>query len=168
MKKSVFNLLFMILCIVLWVLNPWPFEQSLNSSKTDSIEKVTMVRGGFDPRKRKTESKIPKKILRKYFPDWSVRVEYQNRQLEFLQSAKKKLREADRLRFSEDSKSKLLTEDEKDALNYFGGTGFYKYHQDLNTPPNRFDTRETFLNKMQDSEMRNNFLKAYNRRINNR
>ena len=49
MKKSVFNLLFMILCIVLWVLNPWPFEQSLNSSKTDSIEKVTMVRGGFDP-----------------------------------------------------------------------------------------------------------------------
>ena len=32
-------------------------------------------------------------------------------------------------------------------------------------PPNRFDIRETFLNRMQDSEVRNNFLKAYNRRI---
>jgi hypothetical protein len=52
MKKSVFNLLFMILCIVIWVLNPWPFEKSLNSSKTDSIEKVIMVRGGFDPLQR--------------------------------------------------------------------------------------------------------------------
>ena len=165
MKKSVFNLLFMILCMVIWVLNPWPFEKSLNSSKTYYIEKTQMVRGGFDPLQRKAESKIPKKILRKYFPDFPERVEYQNRRLEFLQSSKKKLREADRLRLSEDFKSKMLTEDEKDALNYFGGTGFYKYHQDLNTPPNRFDTRETFLNKMQDSEMRNNFLKAYNRRI---
>ncbi len=42
----------MILCIVIWVLNPWPFEKSLNSSKTDSIEKVIMVRGGFDPLQR--------------------------------------------------------------------------------------------------------------------
>ena len=73
---------------------------------------------------RKAESKIPKKILRKYFPDFPERVEYQNRQLEFLQSSKKKLREADRLRLSEDFKSKMVTQDEKDALNYFGGTGF--------------------------------------------
>ena len=58
-----------------------------------------------------------------------------------------------------------FTPQEQDAFDYFHGTGFYKDHQDLNTPPNRFDTRETFLNKMQDSEMRNNFLKAYNRRI---
>jgi len=85
-----------------------------------------MVRGGFDPPQRKAENKIPKKILRKYFPDFTERVEYQNRQLEFLQSSKKKLREADRLRLKEDFKSKMLTEDEKDALNYFGGTGFYK------------------------------------------
>ena len=49
MKKSIFNLLFMILCIVIWVLHPWPFEKSLNSSKTDWIEKVIMVQGGFDP-----------------------------------------------------------------------------------------------------------------------
>ena len=165
MKKSVFNFLFMILLIVIWVLNPWPFERSLNSSKTYCIEKTQMVRGGSDPLQRKAKSKIPKKILRKYFPDFPERVEYQNRRLEFLQSSKKKLREADRLRLSDDFKSKLLTEDEKDALNYFGGTGFYKYHQDLTTPPNGFDTRETFLNKIQDSEMRNNFLKTYNQRI---
>jgi hypothetical protein len=61
MKKSVFNLLFMILCIVIWVLNPWPFEKSLNSSKTDSIEKVIMVRGGFDPLQRKAEKQNSKK-----------------------------------------------------------------------------------------------------------
>lgn len=155
----------MILCIVIWVLNPWPFEKSLNSSKTYCIEKTQMIRGGYDLLQKKAKSKITKKILRKYFPDFPERVEYQNRRLEFLQSSKQKLREADRLRLSEDFKSKILTEDEKDALNYFGGTGFYEYHQHVTTPPNRFDTRETFLNKMQDSEMRNNFLKAYNRRI---
>jgi hypothetical protein len=48
MKKSVFNLLFMILCILIWVLNPWPFE----SSKTYYIEKTQMVRGVFDPLQR--------------------------------------------------------------------------------------------------------------------
>lgn len=103
-----------------------------------------------------------KKIFRKYFPDWPERVEYQNRQLEFLQSSKKKLREADRLRLNEDFKSKILTQDEKDALAYFSGAGFYKYYQDLNTPPNLYDTRQTFLDKMQNSEMRKNFLKACN------
>jgi len=82
-----------------------------------------------------------------------------------LKSGKKKLPEADRLRLSEDSKSKILTHDEKDALAYFSGKGFYKSYQNLNTPPNLFDTRETFLDKMQNSEMRNNFLKAYKRTI---
>ena len=52
MKQSVLNLLFLILWIVIWVLNPWPFEKSLNSSKTDSIEKVIRIQGGFDPLQR--------------------------------------------------------------------------------------------------------------------
>jgi len=153
----------MILCIFIWVINPWPFSKSINHLKTDYVEKPLTVGGGFE--QKKTKSKIPKSILRKYFPDWPERVEYQNRQLEFFQSSEKKLREAARLRFSKDLKSKILTKDEKDAFDYFGGTGFYPSHQDIKTPPNIFDTRETFLNKMQDSEMRDNFLKAYNRRM---
>jgi len=75
--------------------------------------------------KRKAKSKIPKRLLRKYFLDFPKRVEYQNRQLKFLQSSKKKLREANRLRLSEDSKSKILTKEEKNSLNYFGGTRVY-------------------------------------------
>ena len=75
------------------------------------------------------------------------------------------MREAERLNLSEDFKSKILTHSEKDAFDYFNGTGFYKYHQNLNTPPNIYDTRQTFLKKMQNSETRNNFLKTYNRTI---
>ena len=59
MKKSIFNLLFMILCIVSWVLNPWPFSTSINDSKTDYIEKTKMVRGGFDPLQGKAKNSNP-------------------------------------------------------------------------------------------------------------
>jgi len=55
-------------------------------------------------------------------------MDYQNRQFKFLQSSKKKLREADRLGLNEDLKLKILTPEEKAALDYFGGTGFSKYH----------------------------------------
>ena len=58
-RRSVFNLLFMILCIVIWVLNPWPFEKSLNSSKTYYIEKTQMLRGGFDPLQRNAKKANP-------------------------------------------------------------------------------------------------------------
>ena len=64
MKKSIFNLLFMILWIVIWVLNPWPFEKSLNSSKTYYIEKTQMVREGFDPLQRN-----PRDLKKANLPD---------------------------------------------------------------------------------------------------
>ena len=170
MKNSIFNLLVIISGILIWVLNPWPFESFRDDSviEYNSIQRSLMTRGGFDPLQRNAENKIKiqKKIFIKYFPDFTERVEYQNRQFEFFQSSKKKLREADRLRLSAYFKSRILTHDEKDALDYFSGTGFYKSHQDLNTPPNLYDTRETFLAKMQDSKMRNNFLKAYKQRNN--
>ena len=90
-------------------------------------------------------------------------MEYQNRQLEFLQSSKKKLREADRHRLSEDFKSKMLTEDEKDALDYIKGTGPYAYYQDPSTPPNIFDRRQTFLLKMHDLTAQEKFLNSFYR-----
>ena len=49
MNNSVFNLLFMILFIVIWVFSPWPFETSFNSSKMDYIEMTQMIREGFEP-----------------------------------------------------------------------------------------------------------------------
>mgnify|MGYP000709680287 CR=1 FL=1 len=57
-----------------------------------------------------------------------------------------------------------LTPEEKDAFDYFNGMGFYKKHQNPKTSPNIYDTRRSFLLKMENLEMRDKFLKAYNRK----
>ena len=163
MVKSLIRLTIIICLIYLWVCNPIPFVsfedtlQNQNQSISQSQQIMSIRSGAFD--KEDNPSKIPKSMLEKYFPDWTERMNYQNQQFEFWQSSKKKLREADRLRLNWDFKLKILTPEEKDALDYFRGTGFYEYHQDVSTPPNIFDTRDTFLKKMQDFEMRNKFLK---------
>jgi len=54
---------------------------------------------------------------------------------------------------------------EQDAFDYFNGTGVYKNHQNPKTLPNIFDTRQSFLLKMEDREMRETFLKSYNNRF---
>ena len=59
MRKSVFNLLFMILCIFIWVINPWPFSTSINHLKTDYVEKPLTVSGGFDPLQREARKSNP-------------------------------------------------------------------------------------------------------------
>jgi hypothetical protein len=41
--------------------------------------------------------------------------------------------------------SSLLNQNEKDALDYFNGRGFYEYHQNPKIKPNIFDTRQSFL-----------------------
>ena len=41
--------------------------------------------------------------------------------------------------------------------------GIYKKYQDPKISPNLFDTRQTFLKKMEDQEMREKFLENYNR-----
>lgn len=45
---------------------------------------------------------------------------------------------------------------------YFYGTGFYKQHQDPSVRPNIFDSRQSFLMKMHDEKMRDNFLNSSN------
>lgn len=57
-------------------------------------------------------------------------------------------------------KMKLLSPQERDAINYFTGQGFYRSQQDFRTKPNIFDTRESFLIKMHDESNRNRFLKS--------
>lgn len=151
---------------MLWVLNPIPFvsfEDIGNNQSISQLQQIMTIRSGaFD--KEDNPSKIPKSMLEKYFPDWTERLNYQNQQFEFLQSGRKKIREANKLKMNESQKLKLLTPQEKDAFDYFRGTGFYQSHQDVSTPPNIFDTRDTFLKKMQNFEMRNKFLNTYNKR----
>ena len=157
MLKSLIRLAIIICLIYLWVLNPIPFIlfedtlQNQNQSIPHSQQIMSICSGAFD--KKDNPSKISKSMLEKYFPDWTKRINYQNQQFKFLQSGGRKIREANRLRFTESQKLKLLTPQEKDAFNYFRGTGIYKSYQDVNTPPNIFDTRDTFLKKMQNFEM---------------
>ena len=50
------------------------------------------------------------------------------------------------------------------ASDYFNGQNFYKYYQNLEIPPNIYDTRRSFLLKVeQNKNMQENFLKSYNR-----
>lgn len=73
-----------------------------------------------------------------------------------------KRREALRLRQKENFGR---TKDEQDSIDYFNGQNFYKYYQSLETPPNIYDTRWSFLLKVEKNKnMRENFLKTYNRR----
>lgn len=99
-------------------------------------------------------------MLRKHFPDLEERMNYQKKQEKFYRSGLARITEAKRLRI------KLkLTKQEQDAFDYVNGQNFYKSHQSLETPPNIFNTRWSFLLKMEkNKDMRENFLKTYNQR----
>ena len=98
--------------------------------------------------------------LEQYFPDWKERIEYQKKQEEFYKSAIKKEREIKRLGLL--NNKNWYTKEELDAMAYFNGTGFYQKEQDPSQKPNIFDTRQTFLLKMHDDKLRNNFLNSLN------
>ena len=59
-------------------------------------------------------------------------------------------------------KKSYYTKEELDAMDYFHGTGFYQKQQDPEVKPNIFDTRQSFLLKMHDPVLRNNFLNSFN------
>ena len=99
-------------------------------------------------------------MLEKYFPDFDSRKNYENQQKKFLQSGLKKIEQSNRIRMSI-----KLSSEEQDAIDYFTGKGFYEYYQNVNTRPNRYDTRKTFLLKMKkNKQMRDQFLDTYNKR----
>lgn len=102
--------------------------------------------------------------LERHFPDWKERMDYQKRQEEIYKSAMRKRNEIKRLRLLENSD--FYTKEELDAIAYFEGTGKYAEYQDLRTKPNIFDSRQSFLLKMHDESLRNEFLNSFNR-INN-
>lgn len=100
-----------------------------------------------------------REILKKYFPDWKERVDYQIKQENIYRSGLARMAEAKRcgMKFK-------LNEQEQDAFDYLNGQNFYKKYQSLQVPPNIFDTRNTFLLKIEKNKiMRENFLKSYNK-----
>jgi hypothetical protein len=122
-------------------------------------QKISKIRSSSD--KPGFVGSIGKKILlEKLFPDWPERVDFQNKQQKFFESGRKKQISAKRVR-----RKIQLTPEEQDAFNYFSRTGFYKNYQSSKTSPNIFDTRESFLKKMNNREMRTNFLNSYNNRF---
>jgi len=50
------------------------------------------------------------------------------------------------------------------VVDYLHGRGTCEKFQDLKTRPNLYDTRQTFLKKMENPEMRQKFLESYNQR----
>ena len=104
-----------------------------------------------------------KKMLIKHFPDFESRLSLEKRQAINYQKAIKKIKEFKRVSPLLSNYQKLLNAEEKSAIDYFHGTGIYTKFQDPNTPPNIFDTRKTFLKKMENKKMREKFLETYNR-----
>ena len=97
------------------------------------------------------------KMLINHFPDWEKRMDYQKEREKFYRSGLTRIAQAKRVRV--DYK---LTKQEQDAFDYFTGQNFYKDYQSLETPPNIFDTRSSFLLKIEkNKDMRENFLKNY-------
>ena len=107
--------------------------------------------------KRKKFDLVLHRKLEAHFPDWPQRMDYQKEQEKLYKSAMQKRREALKLRTK---KNFNRTKDEQDAIAYFQGTGFYAKHQDPQTKPNIFDTRQSFLLKMHVDQMRNGFLNS--------
>ena len=155
MLESVIRLILISFLIYLWVSNPFPFvsfeDINLNSQSQLSAE---------GSRKPKNFDANFHRILQKGFPDWERRIEYEQRQRKLYESAQNKFKMSP---LGISSPEQLLSTEEKDAIAYFQGTGFYAYCQKLEERPNIFDTRETFLLKMHNPEMRENFLNALNR-----
>ncbi len=146
-------------------------EQSNFNPSYSSVQKVVTLNGG-ELNRLLENTAVPqalkqtinrREMLRKHFPDWEERMDYQKKQEKIYRSAMLKKREIQRLRILETPN--LYTKEELDAISYFQGTGFYSYYQSLGTPPNIFDTRWSFLLKVEKNKnMRENFLKSYNRR----
>ena len=102
-------------------------------------------------------------MLAKHFPDWEARLSVEKQQARIYQKAAKRLKEYQKFSPLLKNHEKWLTDEEKFALDYFHGRGIYKKYQDPKTLPNVHDTRQTFLKKMEDPEMRQKFLESYNR-----
>lgn len=146
----------------------WLIFSPVPEDKQSSLQVIERVPGGdqslpFLGKRKKFDLAFHHR-LEQHFPDWEARIDYQKKQEELYKSARKKKYEIKRLRMLDSNR--YYTKEELDAIAYFEGTDNYAEYQDLKTRPNIFDTRQSFLLKMHDDNMRNQFLEAYNRKDN--
>ena len=93
-------------------------------------------------------------MLKKHFPDWKERMDYQKKQK--YRSSLTRFASAIRVRVEF-----KRTKQKQAAFDYFNGQNFYKYDQNLEAPPNIFDTRWSFMLKVEKNKnMLENFLKT--------
>lgn len=155
-------------CVILSTFVDTNDKSNFNPSYS-SVQSVVTLNGGAQNKSSENTSKISvpqaleqtinrREMLRKHFPDWEERMDYQKKQEKIYRSGLARIAEAKRVRVK-------LKPTKQDAFDYFNGQNFYKYYQSLETPPNIYDTRWSFLLKVEKNEnMRENFLKSYNRR----
>ena len=86
-------------------------------------------------------------MFRKHFPDWEERINYQKKQEKNYRSGLARVAETKRLGVKFE-----LTNQEQDAFDYINGENFYAYHQSLEIPPNIYDTRLSFLLKVEKNK----------------
>ena len=174
MKDSTRILILSVFSII-WICKPIPYEtvsyrQYVLHQHQKTVNKVLEIpySGGREStsnsfKKEKIDLSFHRR-LKQHFPDWNERMDYQKKQEKFYKLAMKRKKELKRLRVLD--KKSYYTKEELDAMNYFQGTGFYITYQDPKVKPNIFDTRQSFLLKMHDDKLRNEFLDSFNRRNN--
>lgn len=141
-------------------INPNPPTVLLASSSGDGHEKAVSLIG----RKNKKKFNLAfHRQLKQHFPDWEGRMNYQKKQEKFYKSAMRKQTELKKLRIKDNQS--VYSKEELDAMAYFHGTGFYANEQNpsMNPNPTIYDTRQTFLFKVGDKEVRNKFLNSFSR-----
>ncbi len=119
-----------------------------NSSQSQIV--IEEIRGGGQEQREViysvnnlTKKKYFKEMQFKRFPDFESRISMEKQQAIIYQKGLRKVREHQRLFPLLNNHQQWLTAEEKSAINYFHGTGFYSKLQDPKTPPNLFDTRKT-------------------------
>lgn len=83
------------------------------------------------------------------------RAAYQRDQARIYINAKRRFLEAKKTKMQRVVK---FTDEEQNAIDYFNGKGIYKYYQSIDTKPNKFDTKQTYLKKMENLEVREKIL----------
>jgi hypothetical protein len=172
-ENSGFWVLIILLFLTVSLLDEGQFQKIQNSRENNVSSVLAITSGGSGSKgrsgsfvlktglgKRKKFNIVFHRRLEKYFPDWEKRIDYQKKQEKFYKSSQKKRRELKKLRIKE--RPNVYTKEELDAISYFQGTGIYIRYQDPKTKPNIFDTRQTYLLKMHDPVLRNNFLNSLN------
>jgi len=104
-----------------------PVPEKAFHSNSIGVETAFTGRGGG-----RQNSESFREMLKKHFPDFNERINYQKKQAKFYRSALNKISEAKRVGMSNSLK---LTSQEQDALDYYNGKNFYSSYQNVKTSP---------------------------------